>query len=109
MRCGAGDDVGDGRVREHGSGNLGATNVFRVLGKAPGTLTLSFDILKGVGVVLYAKHLFPGDMTLQVAAAVVAIIGHTTSPFAGFRGGKGVATSGGAFLALMPLPSLLRQ
>jgi glycerol-3-phosphate acyltransferase PlsY len=94
-------------VRQQGSGNLGATNVFRVLGKGPGLFTLSFDILKGAIPVLIAKHLEPAHLEWAVAVGLAAIIGHTTSPFVGFRGGKGVATSAGVFAALLPLPSLI--
>ncbi len=93
-------------VRQHGSGNLGATNVFRVLGAVPGAITLSLDILKGVTAVLLAKHYFPGDLRVFIAAGLAAIVGHTMSVFVKFRGGKGVATSAGVFFALLPLPSL---
>ena len=93
-------------VRLHGSGNLGATNVFRVLGKGPGLLTLAVDISKGCLPVLLAKHLFPGDFALAIVTGLAAIVGHTTSAFVRFRGGKGVATSAGVFAALLPLPFL---
>src|SRR5437660_1155675 len=66
-------------VRQHGSGNLGATNVFRVLGTAPGVLTLAFDILKGAAPVLCVKHVYPGALDLAAAAGLAAILGHTTS------------------------------
>ncbi len=92
-------------VRQHGSGNLGATNVFRVLGKGPGAMTLAIDILKGLLVVLAAKTLFPQELNTAITAGICAILGHTTSIFVCFRGGKGVATSAGVFLALLPLPS----
>jgi acyl phosphate:glycerol-3-phosphate acyltransferase len=94
-------------VRQHGSGNLGATNVFRVLGTVPGIVTLVLDIFKGAAPVLLVKHFFPGMIGLAALAGVVAIVGHTTSPFVGFHGGKGVATSAGVFGALLPLPAAI--
>ena len=92
-------------VRQHGSGNLGATNVFRVLGVGPGITTLALDILKGAAPVIGVQHFFPGDLGLAVAAGMAAILGHMTSLFVRFRGGKGVATSAGVFAALLPVPS----
>jgi len=94
-------------VRQHGSGNLGATNVLRVLGKGPGMLTLAFDIAKGILPVIGAQRFFPNGWEIALAAGVAAILGHSTSPFVGFKGGKGVATTAGAFGALLPAPTLL--
>jgi glycerol-3-phosphate acyltransferase PlsY len=94
-------------VRQHGSGNLGATNVFRVLGTGPGLLTLTIDMAKGAGPVLEVQHAFPHALGLSAAAGLAAIIGHMTSVFVGFRGGKGVATSTGVFAALLPIPSAI--
>lgn len=94
-------------VRKLGSGNLGATNVFRVLGKGPGMITLVLDIVKGLVPVLVAQHFYPGHLRLAVATGLLAILGHTTSPFVGFRGGKGVATSAGVFGALLPWPTVV--
>jgi acyl phosphate:glycerol-3-phosphate acyltransferase len=94
-------------VRQHGSGNLGATNVFRVLGPLPGSITLAIDILKGYLVVFVANILFPGVLWALISSGVFAIVGHTMSIFVRFRGGKGVATSAGVFLALLPGPSLV--
>lgn len=94
-------------IRQHGSGNLGATNVFRVLGKGPGMATLAIDILKGALPVLWVQSRFPGALSLAVAAGLAAIVGHMGSIFVGFRGGKGVATSAGVFAALMPIPSAI--
>jgi len=93
-------------VRRQGSGNLGATNVFRVLGTGPGLCTLAADILKGWLPVFWARHLFPLDLSLAIAVGLAAILGHTTSIFVRLRGGKGVATSAGVFAALLPLPTL---
>jgi glycerol-3-phosphate acyltransferase PlsY len=94
-------------IRQQGSGNVGATNVLRLLGKGPAALTLVIDILKGVLPVLWIERQFPGMTVLAVAAGLAAIVGHMTSPFVGFRGGKGVATSAGVFAALLPLSSMV--
>ena len=95
-------------VREHGSGNAGATNVIRVLGWGTGIPVLMFDLAKGwlstmMPVFLNAAE--PGGMlvNLQVTAGLCSIVGHIFPVFAGFRGGKGVATMFGALLALQPL------
>jgi glycerol-3-phosphate acyltransferase PlsY len=93
-------------VRQQGSGNLGATNVLRVLGTGPGVLTLALDILKGLIPVLVAQRLFPQELTLAILTGLAAIFGHTASIFVRFRGGKGVATTAGVFAALLPIPAL---
>ncbi|HJU68180.1 MAG TPA: glycerol-3-phosphate 1-O-acyltransferase PlsY [Gemmatimonadaceae bacterium] len=97
-------------LREHGSGNLGATNVYRVLGPKIALVVLLVDALKGALPVL----LFPGITAAPrpdlwaIAYAVAAIAGHVRSIFLLWRGGgKGVATAAGAFMALAPLPSLV--
>lgn len=98
-------------VREHGSGNLGATNVFRVLGAGAGIATLVFDIFKGaLAVLLFApvfhSHTAGGDPIFYGPgwlAGLSAILGHSFSFWVRFRGGKGVATTAGAFLALLPI------
>jgi len=97
-------------VRKEGSGNIGATNVFRVLGKGPGITCLVLDIVKGMVPVLVAKHFTePLEATqlltaqsVVVITAFAAIMGHNYSPWLGFKGGKGIATSGGAIIGLMP-------
>jgi acyl phosphate:glycerol-3-phosphate acyltransferase len=105
-------------LRKHGSGNLGATNVFRVLGAKIGTAVFAFDMAKGAVPVLYfAKWVDPtmfagwaGDPTRisGILCGVAAIIGHVRPMWLKFgKGGKGVATSGGVFLALAPLETLL--
>jgi glycerol-3-phosphate acyltransferase PlsY len=94
-------------VRQQGSGNLGATNVFRVLGWGPGAFTLAFDIFKGFMPVYYCQHIFAGQIGMAVAVGLATIIGHTTSFWVHFKGGKGVATSAGVFLALLPLPGVI--
>ena len=99
-------------IREHGSGNAGATNTIRVLGWKTGVPVLIFDLAKGwlaasLPVFLNAAPAGSQQMTaLQIACGVAAIIGHVFPVFAGFRGGKGVATTFGVLLALYPLLTL---
>jgi glycerol-3-phosphate acyltransferase PlsY len=115
-------------IREHGSGNIGSTNVFRILGKKAGIFCLILDALKGFIPVLLAINLcriegtnplmgigflsnlndplegsqqFLGQ-SIQVLTALATILGHNYSPWIGFKGGKGIATTGGALIALMP-------
>lgn len=90
-------------IREHGSRNTGATNVWRVLGAKPGSTTLFLDALKGAAAVIVARLLLPGEVGSQVLAGIAAIVGHNWSLFLRGSGGKGVATSAGVFLALMPV------
>lgn len=93
-------------VRSKGSGNIGATNVYRVAGKLPGILTLVGDILKGF-LPLLAVKLWLAPTPLQLGlAGVVAIVGHCYPVYLRFKGGKGVATALGIFLVLDP-PALL--
>jgi glycerol-3-phosphate acyltransferase PlsY len=91
-------------IRSVGSGNIGATNVARAGGKGLGIVTLSLDLLKGLAAVLIAKHLAPGTpgnpSDLAVAAGIAAILGHVFPVWLGFKGGKGVASALGVFLAL---------
>ena len=91
-------------LREHGSGNLGATNVFRVLGWKVALPVVIIDHLKGWLPAFYFPKI-DGDPAWEWALAygAAAIIGHVFSVFVGFRGGKGVATSAGVFLALAPV------
>ena len=95
-------------LRKHGSGNLGATNVFRVLGPRIGTAVFAFDMLKGAIPVLYFwRYLTPSPVSpgiIQILCGVAAIAGHVRPLWLGFsKGGKGVATAGGVFLALAPI------
>jgi acyl phosphate:glycerol-3-phosphate acyltransferase len=99
-------------VREHGSGNLGATNVLRVAGPGWGLLALALDAAKGA----LPVALVPGWLGLThggagsawpAAAAIAAVCGHIFTPFARFRGGKGVATALGCCLALDPLSAAI--
>jgi len=95
-------------LREHGSGNAGATNAFRILGKPIGTAVLLLDMLKGylaVNLVLLQHEVGPGSetwMLLKIGLGLLAVVGHIFPVFAGFRGGKGVATITGIALALHP-------
>lgn len=100
-------------VREFGSGNAGATNTFRVLGKRAGLIVLTLDILKGLCAVLMARFISqapPGTsqfVDLQIVLGVAAVIGHIFPVFAGFRGGKGIATLFGVILAAHPMACLI--
>ncbi|MBM3165241.1 MAG: glycerol-3-phosphate 1-O-acyltransferase PlsY [Bacteroidetes bacterium] len=90
-------------VREYGSRNSGATNTFRVLGKRLGFAVLFFDVTKGYLAVQLAHFLLPDQNNLailEIAAGLVAVLGHIYSVFVAFKGGKGVATSLGVYLAL---------
>lgn len=115
-------------IREHGSGNIGATNVLRVIGKKYGITCLLLDALKGFIPVLIAVNMIriaghhpllslnfpnewsrdlPGSAALKgqlahILTALAAVLGHNYSPWVGFKGGKGIATSAGVLLALMP-------
>jgi len=97
-------------VRTAGSGNIGATNVLRVLGKKAGAIVLAADACKGFvsarWVPLLALHLFPSPETprenLALAGGVAAILGHIYTCWLKFKGGKGIATSGGVVLAWAP-------
>jgi acyl phosphate:glycerol-3-phosphate acyltransferase len=90
-------------LRQHGSGNLGATNLYRVLGWKYAVPVALFDIAKGaVPVLLFAPQASRSQL-FAVACGVAAILGHVFSVFVGFKGGKGVATAAGVMLALTPL------
>lgn len=93
-------------IREHGSGNPGAANVYRVVGPAAGAATLLVDALKGFAPCLSARLVFPNDHAVWALCGVLAIVGHIWTVFLVFKGGKGVATSAGVFAALLPLPLL---
>lgn len=93
-------------IRATGSGNIGATNVYRTLGRRIGVMTLIGDCLKGMLPVIAARAL-GFDMTWVAAAGVAAFLGHVYTVFLGFKGGKGVATALGVFLAAAPLAVLV--
>ncbi len=90
-------------LREHGSKNLGATNVYRLLGWSYAIPVGLFDVAKGVIPVALFGRWAGGPDWLPVTLGGAAVLGHMFSPYVRFRGGKGVATAGGVFLALAPL------
>jgi glycerol-3-phosphate acyltransferase PlsY len=101
-------------IRTKGSGNMGSTNAFRVLGWKLGLLVQVLDVMKGVAAVLVATYMFNGlpfhnatpfeDMTVfRVIAGVAAVIGHVYTCFAGFKGGKGISTAAGMLVAIAPV------
>jgi glycerol-3-phosphate acyltransferase PlsY len=92
-------------IREVGSGNAGATNVLRAHGKALALAVALLDVAKGTAAVLLVR-LVTADSRYAAAAGLAAVLGHVFPLFAGFRGGKGVATAVGAFLALAPAATL---
>lgn len=98
-------------ITRHGSGNIGATNVARTIGIQWGLLTLVLDALKGFLPVFFCPYLFSGIPPMgplgPSLGGLVALLGHQFSPFLKFRGGKGVATALGVYLALAPGPCLL--
>ncbi|MDP6339071.1 MAG: glycerol-3-phosphate 1-O-acyltransferase PlsY [Candidatus Marinimicrobia bacterium] len=95
-------------IRDHGSGNAGGTNVFRVLGWKPALVVITFDVFKGwlpaaaLAPVLFNSQPIPDLGVLQILCGFAAVLGHTYTIFAGFQGGKGVGTLGGVLLALFP-------
>jgi len=93
-------------LRTIGSGNMGATNVHRALGGRAGLFVLAVDMAKGALAVVIARVMAPPGFW-PVGAAACAVLGHVVSPLAGFKGGKGVATGGGAMLGLAPLAGLI--
>ena len=100
-------------IKKEGSGNIGATNVLRVvkekdpvLAKKLGAITFFLDAIKGVVVILIAKMLGAPE-SVQWTIAVLAVVGHCFSAFLFFEGGKGVATGFGVLLVMMPIPALI--
>jgi glycerol-3-phosphate acyltransferase PlsY len=99
-------------IRNHGSKNAGATNVFRVMGWKPALVVVLIDVLKGTAATLLVSKLATSSTTLspvlvQTMAGAAAIIGHVWTVFAGFKGGKGVGTAFGVLLGLTPVPVLI--
>ena len=96
-------------IRQHGSGNAGMTNVVRVMGWKPGLIVGAVDIIKGWVATAWFPHLLLINSTemdisiVQIAAGAAAVLGHTFTIFAGFRGGKGIATLAGMMIALYPI------
>jgi acyl phosphate:glycerol-3-phosphate acyltransferase len=97
---------GGGDVRKAGSGNIGATNVARVVGPLAGILTLAFDTVKGVAAVWLAGRFTNESATWMMIAGFVVLLGHCFPVWLKFKGGKGVATALGVFLALCPLAAV---
>lgn len=98
-------------IRSHGSGNIGATNVFRILGKGPGIFVLLVDALKGALPVLllprWISHASGLDaIPFEMIAALGAVLGHNFTCWLRFKGGKGIATSAGVLAAMVPIPFL---
>jgi glycerol-3-phosphate acyltransferase PlsY len=93
-------------IRESGSGKTGTTNVLRTAGKFPAALVMVADIGKGVVPGLVGRYIF-GDDGVAAAGAAACVVGHIWPAFAGFRGGRGVATAFGGILGLSPLLALL--
>jgi len=103
-------------IRTVGSKNMGATNVFRVLGKGPGIIVLLVDALKGWGAIALARyvihsHFVAGsglhEASASILAGLFAILGHIYTCWLKFKGGKGIATSSGVMLALVPIALLI--
>ena len=88
-------------IRQHGSGNIGATNVLRVLGKPVGITVLVLDMLKGLLPVLLSRWVSDSS-AIHIATAIAAILGHNYTFWLGFKGGKGIATTAGAILPILP-------
>ncbi|MBF0461057.1 MAG: glycerol-3-phosphate 1-O-acyltransferase PlsY [Magnetococcales bacterium] len=95
--------VGAGDIRQQGSGNIGATNVLRTAGRAAGALALLLDMLKGFFPVLLARLWLGAEAPLTGGVALAVFLGHLYPVYLGFRGGKGVATGLGVYLAWVPL------
>ena len=88
-------------IRQHGSGNVGATNAFRILGKGPGAAVLLIDVLKGAIVTSLVADIFGlTDPLMRVFLGVVVVCGHNWTVFLNFKGGKGIATSLGVLVEI---------
>jgi glycerol-3-phosphate acyltransferase PlsY len=101
-------------IRKFGSGNIGATNVVRVLGKRYGYPVFALDFLKGLTAVILSSAVarmadppWPSPQVFGISAAISAVVGHSFPPWLKFRGGKGVAVSAGALFGLMPFAALI--
>jgi len=93
-------------IRKLGSGNIGATNVLRVLGPRTAAVVLAADVTKGLVAVFVGKWLVGGDL-VPLLAGIAAVVGHNWSIFLRFGGGKGVATTAGVVIATMPLTAAI--
>ena len=94
-------------IRDHGSGNIGATNVLRILGKPVGITVLILDILKGLVPVLIAMAVAPEHTILHIFTAIAAILGHNYTFWLKFKGGKGIATTAGAMAPVILVPLIV--
>lgn len=94
-------------LRKVGSGNIGATNALRAMGKTPAILTLLGDVIKGVAAVAAARHFFSDNQIMIGIIGIAVIAGHIFSIFLGFKGGKGVATGFGVILLYSPKVALI--
>lgn len=94
-------------IRQHGSGNAGATNTLRVLGKGPGILVFALDIAKGVLAVWLGRWLADGYVWVPAICGLAAIIGHNWPVWFRFKGGKGIATTVGVTATLAFVPALI--
>ena len=93
-------------IRKHGSGNVGATNAFRVLGKGPGIVVYFLDFSKGAFPVFLFSYFFADSSNadfLRMLSGLFSVLGHMFTPFLGFKGGKGIATGSGVFFAAYPV------
>jgi len=94
-------------IRNYGSGNLGATNVLRVLGPIPALITAIMDVGKGILTVSLAQYFLQNNNVFIILACISAIVGHSYPIFANFRGGRSVGVSGGILFWLFPKTTLL--
>jgi acyl phosphate:glycerol-3-phosphate acyltransferase len=94
-------------IREHGSGNTGATNVKRVVGNKAGLFVLICDFFKGLLPVLLSIYLYPEAYIVHILTALAAVVGHSKSIFLKFGGGKSAITGLGGIIGLAPLPGLI--
>ncbi|MGI6357247.1 MAG: glycerol-3-phosphate 1-O-acyltransferase PlsY [Bacillota bacterium] len=90
-------------IKQHGSGNVGGTNTLRVLGPGPGIAVALADVFKALLPTLWARQLFGGNVWPTLLVALAAVLGHNFSIWLRFRGGKGIATTIGASIALFPV------
>ena len=98
-------------IREHGSGNAGSANVFRVLGWKLGVIVVVLDLLKGFCTVIYVSQInfgdaIPGQEVIKISAGCSVVIGNIWTIFAGFKGGKGALSTTGVYLGLAPLTTV---
>lgn len=94
-------------IRQHGSGNIGATNVARVIGMGPGLVTFIFDFVKGLLPPVLSLYLLELNLTIAVLSGVAAITGHIWPVYLRFKGGRAVLTSAGSLFAFIPWPVLI--